>query len=157
MSKGFIFHSIILLSVITLAGAELKSGPTPKDERAEYAFEHRFSLDNALSSLESVQGSLESFRDLAEEARDKILKEKLERIGNTDRETQAPGFPGRIKSIEGTLRKQDYLIKKLQYQLIQEQTKQGTGKKKELALAQEAYAQAERSFQEFWDEFKGKD
>lgn len=157
MSKSFIFHSIILVSVITLASAELKLGPFHRDEPAEYTFEHRFSLDNALSFLKRVHGSLQSFRDLTEEAREKISQDKLKKIGNTDWETQNLGFPNQVKSIEGTLRKQDYQIKKLQFQLIQEQTKQGTGKKEELGEAQKAYERAEQSFREFWDELKVKD
>ncbi len=157
MSKGVIFHSIVLISLIAVASAELRLGPIHRDEPAEYTYANRFSLDNALSSLEKVHASLQSFRDLTEAAQEKISKDKLKKIGNTDWETQNLGFPNHTKSIEGTLRKQDYLVKKLQYQLIQEQIKQGTRKREELGAAQKAFEEAEKSFQEFWDGFKVKD
>ncbi len=157
MSKRFIFHMLVLISCITLASAELRSGRDLKDERAGYAFDHRFSLDSAFSSLERIQGSLRGFRDLTEEAWGRISKERLQKSGNTEWEAQSVSFSNQLKSIEGTLRMQDYLIKKLQYQLIQEQTKQGTGKKGDLREAQKAYEQSEQSFREFREGYNGKD
>ncbi len=86
----------------------------------------------ALFSLQKMQGSLMSFRILTEEAKGKISKQRLKEIGNTDWETQHLGFTNMPRSIEGALRKQDYLIKELCYQLAKEKFKQKAIDEKEL-------------------------
>ncbi len=151
MRKELLWGIVMAISLIALAHAELKLRPIHRDEPAEYTFETRFSLDTALSSLQSIQASLQSFLKLTEEVQGKVSKEGLKKVGHTDWETQHLGFPNYVKSIEGTLRKQEYLIKKLQFQLLQGQVNQGTISKEEFAEALKAFEQAEKSFQEFWD------
>jgi hypothetical protein len=151
MRREIIWGLIMTVSLIALAHAELKLSPVHRDEPAEYTFETRFSLDTALSSLQRIQGSLESFRKLTDEVQGKVSKERLKKMDHTDWETQHVGFPNYVKSVEGTLRKQEYLIKKLQFQLLQGQVKQGTVSKEEFADGLRAFEQAEKSFQEFWD------
>jgi len=94
-----------------------------------------------------------SFRILTEEAKGKISNQRLKEIGNTDWETQHLGFTNMPRSIEGALRKQDYLIKELCYQLAKEKFKQKAIDEKELLETKRAFEQAERSFQAFWDNF----
>ena len=154
MRKELIWVIIMTISLIALAHAELKLRPIHREETVEYTFERRLSLDMALSSLENIHASLISFQSLTEEVQGKVSKSRLKTIGHTDWETQHLGFPNYVKSIEGTLRKQDYFIKKLQFQLLQGQGKQGTISKEEFAEALKAFEQAEKSFQEFWDKFR---
>ncbi len=146
-----ILMTLLLVAIVSLASAELKLRPLHRHETAEHSFENRYSLDNALSCVEGIQGSLQSLRQLTEKAAGKISPEVLKQIGNTDWETQNLGFKNWVNSVEGTLRKQDYLIKQLQYQLAQEKFKQGTGSGKDVKEAQRIYQESENSFQKFWD------
>jgi len=154
----------LLIGVIILpmwftgtAHAETKLQPVHPDEPAQYTYHQRFSLDGALSGLQRIRTFLESFRKLTGEAKGKISQAKLQEIGHTDWETQYLGFDNLVKSLEGTLRKQDLLIKKLQYQLAEEQMKKGTGEEKALEEARKAYEESARVFQEFWEKFRIKD
>jgi hypothetical protein len=144
---------VLVIGLVASAYGELKFRPIHPDEPVEYTYEKRFSLDMALSSLQKIRASLMSFRTLTEETRGKISKQKLKEIGNTDWETQHLGFKNMPGCIEGALRKQDYLIKELRYQLAKERLKQKAIDEKELLNAQRAFEQAERSFQAFWDNF----
>jgi hypothetical protein len=144
---------ILVIGLVGFAYGELKLRPIHADEPVEYTYGQRFSLDMALFSLQKMQGSLMSFRILTEEAKGKISKQRLKEIGNTDWETQHLGFTNMPRSIEGALRKQDYLIKELCYQLAKEKFKQKAIDEKELLETKRAFEQAERSFQAFWDNF----
>jgi hypothetical protein len=145
--------AILVISFVGVAYGELKLRPIHPDEPAEYTYEKRFSLDMALSSLQRIQASLGSFRALTEEAKGKISGKRLKEIGNTDWETQHLGFKNMPGCIEGALRKQDYLIKGLRYQLAKEKLNQKAITEAELLETKKAFQQAEKSFQAFWDGF----
>jgi len=157
MPKRLIWMSIILLSSMGLAYAQVNQRPVHSDESVRQTFEQRFSLDQALSSLEVIRASLQSFQKLTEEVQGKVSNEKLKEIGHTDLEMQNLGFRNHPKSIEGALRKQDYQIKKLQYQLAEARNKEGMKNSTELMEAKEDYQQAEKDFQKFWRDFRISD
>lgn len=157
MRKRLIWMSIILVSSMGLAYAQLNLRPVHSDESAHQTFEQRFSLNQALSSLEIIRDSLLSFQKLTEEVQGKVSKEKLNEIGHTDWEMQNLGFRNHPKSIEGALRRQDCQIKKLQYQLAEARNKEGMKNSIELLEAKKAYQQAEKDFQEFWENFRISD
>jgi hypothetical protein len=144
---------IFVISFVGVAYGELKLRPIHPDEPVEYTYEQRFSLDIALSSLRKIEASLESFRTLTDEAKRKISGKKLKEIGNTDWETQHLGFKNMPGCIEGALRKQDYLIKELRYQLAKEKLNKKAITEAELLETKRAFEQAEKSFQAFWDSF----
>jgi hypothetical protein len=144
---------IFVISFVGVAYGELKLRPIHPDEPVEYTYEQRFSLDIALSSLRKIEASLESFRTLTDEAKGKIPGKKLREIGNTDWETQHLGFKNMPGCIEGALRKQDYLIKELRYQLAKEKLNKKAITEAELLETKRAFEQAEKSFQAFWDSF----
>ena len=54
-----------------------------------------------------------SFKKLTEKSRDNLSEEVLSEIGNTARDIQSLGFYNWVGAVEGTLRKQNYLIKNL--------------------------------------------
>lgn len=148
---------IFVISFVGVAYGELKLQPIHPDEPVEYTYEQRFSLDIALSSLRKIEASLESFRTLTDEAKGKISGKKLKEIGNTDWETQHLGFKNMPGCIEGALRKQDYLIKELRYQLAKEKLNKKAITEAELLEAKRAFEQAEKSFHAFWDSFRVAD
>lgn len=152
------FRLLVLISLIVLVipvCAELDLKPVGPDdlEPVEYTYNQRFSLKNALRCLEMTNSALISFEKLTEESKTFISKQNLKEIGNTDWETQNLGLPNCIGAIEGTLRKQEYLIKKLSYELAQEKARSGEINKKQLRNARKEKQQAEKSFQTFWNSF----
>lgn len=151
MLRLLIICSIIATSFPAYGELNLKS-PNP-DEPAGYTYNQRFSFEHSLKSLATIESSLDSFRKLTETAANKISKGKLAKIGNTGWEMQNLGFPNHVGSVKGTILKQEYLIKKLTYDLAQRKFKSGEINKKELLESEREYKKAEKQFQEFWDSF----
>ena len=71
--------------------------------------------------------------------------------GNTGSEMQDIGFHNIPLTIEGTLLKQDYLLRQAEYRLAQLQSLGGDISLRELDEKRAAYAGATRNFQYFWD------
>jgi len=63
------------------------------------------------------------------------------------------GFENMPNSIRGALYKQDYVIKKLTYELGKAKVRAGEQTPEDLANAEKNLKQAEQTFQEFWDAF----
>ncbi len=139
------------------ACTELKLSPVHPDEDVKYTLNQRFGVDHALRSLECVRASLTSFRKLTEESKGKIPDNKLKEIGNTDWERQNLGFRNHPNSIEGTLRKQDYMLKKLEFELAKAKKELGQCPDRELKSKRHAYEKAEKEFQAFWNGFSVTD
>lgn len=151
--KVFLPVTIVLLISIALpVVGQLKLEDRP-GEPASYTFSKRFSLENALHRIKQIYGALESFLMLTEKSKDRLSKEEMSKIGNTDWATQYLGFYNWVGAVEGTLRKQDYQIKKLEFELAKEKYKTGKIKKEELEQKEVNYKKAEREFQTFWDSF----
>lgn len=151
MLRTLIICSIIAMSV--WAHADLNLTALHPDEDAEYTYHQRFSTQQSLTSLSQISSALDSFRQLTEISADKISKAQLEKISHTGWEMQNLGFHNHGQTIQGTLLKQDYLIKKLMYELGQMKSKSGTPDPKELSVLLTEYQAAEKQFQAFWDSF----
>ena len=82
-----------------------------------------------------------------------MTKDKLREIGNTDGDIQDNGFWNWLGAVEGTLRKQEYQINKLNYDLAQKRYKLGEIKNDELQKAKKEYEEGEKKFQVFWDSY----
>lgn len=155
--KLYTFITIVILIVLSFlpVKGELDLQPRNPDEPGEYTFNERFSLESALHCIEYVKKALTSFRILTErvENENKLSKEEIAKIGNTDWETQNLGFFNMVGAIEGTLRKQNYIIQKLEFELAKEKLKSGKIKKENLKQKEIEYKNAEKEFQKFWDSF----
>jgi hypothetical protein len=119
--------------------------------------DREFSLDEGLFAVEIVRECLQSFRKLTEEAKGKISRVKMKEIGNTEWDMQVLGFHNNPGILEGTLKKQDLLIKQLQFELIQCQAKEGSAGEKDLQEARKALEASRKAFQEFQKNFHRKD
>ncbi|MCX5810045.1 MAG: hypothetical protein NTX36_11865 [Proteobacteria bacterium] len=148
---GAVLAGMIVVVLASSAQGELNLRPVHPDEPVGYTYNKRFSFDEAVTSLNTIRLSLESFRLLTEEAKGKISGKRLKEIGNTDWETQNLGFKNMPFCIEGALKKQDYLIKRLQHELAKYEIKDGRISEKELLEAKKSFETAEKSFQTFWD------
>jgi hypothetical protein len=151
MLRILIICSIIAINIPAYGEVDLKS--VNPDESAAYTYNERFSSKHSLESLATIKSALDSFRKLTEIAANKISKETLAKIGNTGWERQNLGFVNHVESIRGTILKQEYLIKKLTYELAQIKSKSGEINQRDLLEIKREYEKAEKQFQEFWNTF----
>ena len=152
MLRILIICSIVAISFPAYGDLDLKS--VNPDEPADYTFHERFSSKNSLERLATIKSALDSFKKLTETAANKIPQETLSKIGNTSWEMQNLGFVNHVEAIKGTLFKQEYLIKKLTYELAQRKSKSGEINQKDLLEIKREYEKAEKQFQEFWNTFR---
>ncbi len=151
MLRALLVCSIIVTGVLAYGEPPLK--PVHPDEPASHTFEERLSARRSLESLAAIQSALDSFRELTKASAGKIPEKKLAEIGNTGWEMQNLGFVNHVETVRGTILKQDYLIKKLTYELAQRKLKSGEIDPKSLLEVQGEYENAEKRFQEFWSAF----
>lgn len=128
-------------------------GEVHPDEEADVTFEERMSLPTALECVERINGGLDAFATLIEEARKCLPWDEIRKIPTTDWETQNLGLPNAMGAIEGTLRRQQRRIRKLEYDLAIERRKTDSATDAEVAAAAHAYSVADSSFRAFWKEF----
>jgi len=151
MLRSLIIFSIIAISFPAYADVDLKS--VHPDESADYTYNERLSSKRSLESLATIKSALDSFKKLTETASNKISKETLAKIGNTSWEMQNLGFVNHVEAIKGTILKQEYLIKKLTYELAQIKSKTGEINQRDLLEIKREYEKAEKQFQDFWNTF----
>jgi len=155
MLRTLIICSIIAISFPAYGEVDLKS--VHPDESAAYTYNERFSSNRSLESLATIKSALDSFRKLTEIAANKISKETLAKIGNTSWEMQNLGFVNHVEAVKGTILKQEYLVKKLTYELAQIKSKSGEINQRDLLEIKREYEKAEKQFQEFWNSFRISD
>lgn len=104
--------------------------PVHPDESVSDTFNDRFSLQNAVTRLSLVE-------DLA---------------GDLSGE-QAMAFNNSVGALEGTLRKQEYQIAKLEFELAKHQYRDGNITREQLDEKASAYLKATEDFKNFWSIF----
>lgn len=124
------------------AHAEMYLRPLASGEPVEVSME-RFNVGAALKALGTMTAGVERLAKLEKPGKGK------EAIA---REREAYDAP---RVLKGTLLKQDYLIKKLRYELALEQYKKGELGAERFATLNTEYQQAETAFKTFWDTFGG--
>lgn len=123
----------------------------PDADDGAIEFSRQYGPAAALERLEQMRGFLESFRDLTQRARGRLTAADLRAAGNTSREMQGIGFHNIPLVVEGTLLKQDYQLKQLEYELAQLRRARGEVSDREVERARGAYAAATKRFQVFWE------
>ena len=126
-----------------------KRHPDAADGVTEFAKE--YSPRMALQRLNQIGGFLDSFKQLTVRARGKLTAADLRDAGNTSRETQSIGFHNIPLIVEGTLLKQDYQLKQVEYELARLRHVRGEVTEQGVERARVAYAEATKRFQVFWD------
>jgi hypothetical protein len=141
----------LLIGLVPDMRADLKLKPIHLYETVEQTLTQRFSPENAIAVIATMQEWLESFRRLTAAAKGRIGAAAWKEIGNTEWDIQTLGFANQPRAVEGALRYQDYLLKKALWQLavLETETKKGPLAKAE--QARQRMEQAEKEFQEFWD------
>ncbi len=146
--------SLTVALCISAHGGMAVQQPVHPDEPADYTMNERFSVRYSMESLAAIKSSLDSFRKLTAAAAKAMPKEKLAEIGNTGWDRQNLGFVNHVESVKGTLLKQEYLIKKLTYELAVRKSKSGEVNQKDLLTIKREYEESEKQFQEFWKGFR---
>jgi hypothetical protein len=143
--------ALVLFVTPGLVGADLQLKPIHPQESVAETLNRRFSLDNALANIGSIQGWLDSFRRLTKAAKGKITAAAWKEIGSTEWDTQTLGFANLPLAVTGTLRYQNYRLKQALLQLTMAEERAGRGSPPGTEQARLEFAQAEREFQQFWD------
>ncbi|MFC1541858.1 hypothetical protein ACFL50_05350 [Candidatus Latescibacterota bacterium] len=153
--RFFLCATILFLSLSASAELNLQNNKQLRDLGADpdSIFNERFSYEHALNRIEYINSYLKSFRTLTEQYKDRFTSEELNGVGNTDWVMQNLGFHNNLKAVEGALRKQDYLLKQLEYELAQYKHTAGEITDDELVVKRTANKHAEAEFQTFWDSF----
>lgn len=113
----------------------------------------RFSFSSGLAGIQYINGWLKSFQALTVLSSERISPEERQRIGNLGWDTQNLAFYNNVKSVEGTLYKQKFEIRKLEYELALERKAAGKISQAEVAEKEKSYQEAWNSFQNFLAKF----
>jgi hypothetical protein len=157
MLLKILIGTVLFILVFPFTPPTEKNGPFVGRAESGESADQEFLLEEGLFALENIRGCLRSFRKLTEAAEDKIPKAQWKEIGNTDWEMQELGFSNNPNILEGTLKKQDFLIQQLRWELIKRRVKEGTAGEKDLQEARKAMEASQKAFQEFKENFRRKD
>jgi hypothetical protein len=116
-----------------------------------------FGFDEALHRMSQIREALDSFKALTNKAARSLTKDELSSVGNTEWEIQALGFHNWPNAVEGTLRKQDYQIKKLEFELARLEYKDGRITKEDMDTKKIEYENSRDGLQQFIDGFRYAD
>ena len=137
--------------------SDLQLKPVYPDETVSYTLNERFSVKNSMRVLPQIKGALNSFHTLTEKSKSALGEKALSEVGNTDWEVQNLGFTNWVASVEGTIKKQDYQMKKLEFELAKKQYEDKEIVKAVLDQKAVSYQQAKQEFLKFWNSFKISD
>ncbi|MBA3641551.1 MAG: hypothetical protein H0W53_20225 [Acidobacteria bacterium] len=126
-----------------------KRHPDGADGPTEFATD--YAPGAALQRLDQMRGFLASFKQLSAQVRSRLSEAELRRAGNSSGEMQSIGFHNIPLIVEGTLLKQDYQLRQVEYELAQLRHLRGEATEQAVDRARRAYAEATKRFQAFWD------
>ena len=115
--------------------------------------DERFTYSESLKNVQKIDGWLKSFRDLTNLTGGSISPEDKLKVGNLGWEMQNIGFYNVVKSVEGTLRKQNYDIRRLEYALALERQAAGKISQAEVDVKEKEYQEAKDDVRAFLDKF----
>lgn len=113
----------------------------------------RFNFTNALTGVQNINAWLKSFRELTRITADRITPEERGQVDNLGADMQSIGFYNWTKSVEGTLRKQNYDICRLEYELALEKLATGKVSQAEVSEKEKRYQEASKDMQDFLSKF----
>ena len=167
MTKTWVSIALVALLASALGAAAAQSAADVPSDRAAVGYLNlhkrhpdglegaeefnRYSLDEAVRRLEQMRGFLNSFERLTDRVRNRLGRDELQAVGNTESDMQMIGFHNIPLEVEALMVKQDYQLRQVQYELAQLKYAQGRVDADTLARSKTAYQQATARFQLFWD------
>ena len=124
--------------------------PTHADTKTSETLKRRFSVDNSLDRVQQIEQVLATIHTKA--AKNPATADKTVAIDRT-LETQISTHSW-VGSVTGTLKQQNYEIKKLELALAQKQFKDGEIPQAALAQKQASYQKAAQEFKTFLNSFR---
>lgn len=109
----------------------------------------RFEFSNALTGMDYIQQYLSSFKKLTKQTAGQLSAEEQQQIGNLGWEMQNLGFRNWTQTVEGALRKQNYEIQRLEYELAKERFLNEKITKNEFSAKERQFLLARQE----WDQF----
>ncbi|MCE5250281.1 hypothetical protein LLG96_08680 [bacterium] len=147
--KTVLFLSMALVMLnSSYGGEELNLSERHPNEPADYTFNKRFSYENSMFRVRQIREFMDNIHTLLEKKGASISPEESKVQGSIGFE-----FVNWIGAVEGTLKKQDYMIKKLEFECAAMKYKTGEISKDELESKEKLYKQSENDFKSFWDSF----
>jgi len=154
MSRIIAAAMLGVLLEASLLRADFQATPVHPAESAEQTWNERLSLENALQAMAGIRAMLGSFAQLNEACRSGLSAEKKSRIGNMNPEMQTIAMANLPRTVEATLRKQDFLIKKLEFELASLQSANGTISRETLEGRRLAKEESANNLEAFWRSFR---
>lgn len=127
--------------------------PSHADTETGETLKRRFSVDSSLDRVKQIDRALADIRTATAENPAKASKQTVAAIDSATSKNQTSAHNW-VGSVTGTLRKQDYEIKKLELALAQKQFKDGEIPQTALAQKQARYQKAAREFKTFLNSFR---
>jgi hypothetical protein len=166
MKKFFILLIIFAIAGLLFIGCS-SSSDNPLPEIPKYASENEefgidpdyyivddyFSARYALTMTDSTKNIFASFRNLTEKSKSFLTQEELGTIDNTSWEMQYIGFSNIPQIIKGALIRDNYALKKVEFELAIKQYQDKEITYEELTNINSDYIQAREDFQNFLNEF----
>ncbi len=143
-------RSMLYLSICVMALALIVSGCTPAQEKEPIAMEP--SIEEELQQVHPDEDVNYTFNTRFS------LNNALDRVGQLKKMSMPQGeqsmaFTNSVGAIEGTLMKQDYEIKKLDFELAKVLFRDGEITQEQLDQKEAAYNETLNAFKAFWDSF----
>ncbi|MEN6625352.1 MAG: hypothetical protein ABFD69_03885 [Candidatus Sumerlaeia bacterium] len=127
------------------------------DEPTTYTYYRRFSFESAMESVRYVAGWLDKFRVTVDDLEKRLPPKEFADMKLPGWEYRYLAFGNRAMALEGTLLKQNYEIKKLEYELALERFNQKKVSAGELDLKKNALDKAEQDFLKYWNQLSFAD
>ncbi len=143
MKSALLISVFFFLALVTVSSAEEICPGSDKWPAASGAhelkmYENHFNLDKAMKSVSFLE------KDVI-----KMMEEHKGTHSILEYEGFYIGYPNDIAVVKGTLLKQDVLIAKNRAEIERLKLKNGTGTKKEVSTAEQAYLKAQKRFCDF--------
>ncbi len=136
---------------------QLKSEPSPVASSTLQAnlatYNERLTLSSALQGVENINDWLKSFQALTNLTANRMTHEEKLQVGNLGADMQTIGFYNWVKSVEGTLYRQNYDISRLEYELALERLAAGKASQAEVTEKEKKYQEARSDIQKFLTKF----
>ncbi len=160
-TKSMMYPGVAILFIIavSISGQQRPKFPLALDER-EGMPGPKFTLENALWRLSQIKRGLRAYNTLVGNCRRELKSGQLGKVlvnTNIGSDESTVGFANWPIMVETTLRRQNLIIRKLEYELAQERFEAGGIRQEEFDPIFERYRKADSSFHRYFENIRWSD
>lgn len=151
---------LVVLLLVILAGlllqpvvADLETQGEEQTLQAGSGACETFTQENALQDLGRLHGVFDAMKNIAEEQTPDTAISGSAEFEHAELQEQALAFSKGLSSVEGALYRQQYELRKTQYELAKERAAKGAISPAEVQRAKVAFEQSEKAMHEFWERY----